>query len=257
VRILLTNDDGILAPGLSALRSAVADLGPVTVVAPDSPQSATGRSITLHGPILCERVHVDGQFWGFGISGRPADCVKLAFRELMDAPPQLVLAGINPGANCGVNVFYSGTVAAAAEGAMLGIPSVAFSLAGGEKLDFHRAARLARWVLDRLWSAGLGPGHLINVNVPALGDRTPRGIKVIGQSTAAITESYRRQADGGGRTLYRLNEHYEHGPHETETDVTALADGFITVTPLQADLTDRVRLADLAGRAWPELPADL
>ena len=254
MRILLTNDDGILHPGLAALRWAVADLGELTVVAPDSPQSATGRSITLHDPIVCERVHVDGQFWGFGLSGRPADCVKLAVRELMNGRPDLVLAGINPGANVGVNVFYSGTVAAAAEGAMLGVPSVAFSLDTGEEINFRRAARIARWVLDALLSAGLGPGHLINVNIPALSSQTPRGVKVIAQSTAAITESYRLEERREGRCIYRLGQHYEHVAPPPETDVTALAEGYITVTPLQADLTDHQQLESLRRHPWPEPP---
>ncbi len=254
MRILLTNDDGVLHPGLAALRRAVADLGEVTVVAPDSPQSATGRSITLHDPIVCERVHVDGQFWGFGLSGRPADCVKLAIRELMAGRPDLVLAGINPGANAGVNVFYSGTVAAAAEGAMFGVPSVAFSLDTGEEINFHRAACIARWVLDGLLEAGLGPGELINVNIPALSPRTPRGVKVIAQSTAGLTESYRLEERREGRCIYRLGEHYEHVAPPPETDVTALADGYITITPLQADLTDHRRLRRLGRHRWPAPP---
>ncbi|KPK86656.1 MAG: hypothetical protein AMJ81_00615 [Phycisphaerae bacterium SM23_33] len=250
MRILLVNDDGILAPGLAALRAAVEDLGEVTVVAPDSPQSAAGRSITLHAPIACQRVHVDGRFWGYGVSGRPADCVKLAVRELMEAPPQLLLAGINPGANTGVNVFYSGTVAAAAEGALLGIASVAFSLDRGGEMDFHRAGRLCRWVLDALLAAGLAEGELVNVNLPALSADRPRGVKVVPQGTAAITESYRREEQAGGSALFQLNEQYEHGPQEQETDVEALAGGFITITPLKSDMTDRARLPRLQGHTW-------
>jgi len=251
MRVLLTNDDGILAAGLAALRSAVEDLGEVTVVAPDSPQSATGRAITLIDPIVCERVHVDGRFWGYGVSGRPADCVKLAVRELMPARPDLLLAGINPGANCGVNVFYSGTVAAAAEGAMMNIPSVAFSMATGEELDFRRAAALARSVLDVLLAAGLGPGDLINVNIPALSPDAPRGVRVVRQSTAGITESYQRQGGSGGRTVFRLREYYEHHPDRTDNDVTAVADGYIAVTPLHADLTDYRQCDRLAALHWP------
>ena len=253
MRILLTNDDGILAPGLAALRSAVEDLGEVTVVAPDSPQSATGRAITLTDPIVCERVHVGGEFWGYGVSGRPADCVKLAVRELISDTPDLLLAGINPGANCGVNIFYSGTVAAAAEGAMMGITSVAFSMAAGEELDFRRAARLARAVLDVLLDVPVRPGELINVNIPALSERTPRGVKVARQSTAAITESYERQSVSGARTVFRLNELYEHHPEETDNDVSAVAEGFIAVTPLHADLTDHRRCDRLGRLRWPPL----
>ena len=254
MRILLTNDDGILAPGLAALRAATDDLGEVTVVAPDSPQSATGRAITLADPIVCEHVHVDGRFWGYGVSGRPADCVKLAVRELMEEKPDLVLAGINPGANCCVNVFYSGTVAAAAEGAMMGVPSVAFSLAVGEELDFHRAAKLARTVLDALLADGLGPGHLINVNIPALSADTPRGIKVVRQSTAPITESYERRSESHGRTVFQLGAHFEHHAEESDNDVAAVEEGFIAITPLNADLTDHEHRRRLAKRQWPAMP---
>jgi len=254
MRVLLSNDDGILAPGLAALREAVEDLGAVTVVAPDGPQSAAGRSITLDAPVVCRRVHVDGGFWGIGVAGRPADCVKLAVRELMEDPPELVLAGINAGANVGVNVFYSGTVAAAAEGALLGIPAVAFSLAGGGEMDFRRAGRLCRWVLDALRREGMRPGELFNVNIPALSREVPRGVRVVPQSTAAIDESWRRQRDEQGRMLFRLEDFYEHGPQDGETDVVALAQGYVTITPLQADLTDHARLEELTRRTWPDLP---
>jgi len=254
VRILLVNDDGILAAGLAALRAAVADLGEVTVVAPDSPQSAAGRSITLAAPVVCEEVQVEGAFAGIAVAGRPADCVKLAIRELMETPPELVLAGINAGANVGINVFYSGTVAAAAEGALFGVPSVAFSLAGGGQMDYPRAGRLARWVLDGLLAEGLGGGELINVNLPALWRGNPRGVKLVPQGTAAIEETYQRSRDEEGRLLFRLTDYYEQSRQDGENDVTALAEGFITVTPLHSDLTDRQRLEKLRRYRWPEAP---
>ena len=143
MRILLVNDDGIRAPGLAALYAAAEGLGERTVVAPDSPQSAAGRSMTLHAPLEVTEITVEAGFAGIAVTGRPVDCVKLALRELLDAAPELVLAGINAGANVGVNVFYSGPVAAAAEGALFGIPSGAFSLAGGGEMDYGRAGRIA------------------------------------------------------------------------------------------------------------------
>jgi 5'-nucleotidase len=254
VRILLVNDDGIRAPGLAALHQAVRDLGEVTVVAPDSPQSAAARSITLDVPVVCEEVRIAGSFSGIAVSGRPADCVKLAVRELMDARPELVLAGINAGANVGVNVFYSGTVAAAAEGALFGIPSVAFSLDDPREKDYPRAGRLARWVLEGLLSGGLDAGELVNVNIPALRRGEPRGVKVVAQGTAAIAETYRRGRDEGGRLVFKLVEYYEHSPQDGETDVTVLSDGHITVTPLHSDLTDLPHLRRLQGRRWGAAP---
>lgn len=267
MRILLVNDDGVLSPGLSALRSAVADMGEITVVAPESPQSAVGRSITLHDPLICNRITIDEQFTAISVSGRPVDCVKLAIRELMDKRPELVLSGINAGENVGVNIFYSGTVAAAAEGAIMGIPAVAFSLAGDtERMDFHQAAGICRKILDRLLEIGIapayqrfagkpvhqagGPGELINVNLPDLSSHLPRGIKVVPQSTASITEQYIREHDEQGRDIFTLAEHYEHTPRQADTDVTALYDGYITITPLMSDMTDYKRLDYLQQRQW-------
>jgi 5'-nucleotidase len=249
MRILLVNDDGILAPGLAALHAAVRDMGEVHVVAPDSPQSAAGRSLTLHAPIFCQEVHVGGAFWGWGVAGRPVDCVKLAIRELVPHRPDLVLSGINAGANVGVNVYYSGTVAAAAEGALMGLPSVAFSLDSGGEFDFVRAGRYCRIVLDRLLAVPMEPGELINVNIPELRGQEPRGIQVLPQSTAAISESYIRQ-EQDGKLIFRMTDQYEHGPQDSATDVTAIAEGYITVTPLQSDMTNRTRLGQLAGFDW-------
>jgi 5'-nucleotidase len=207
--------------------------------------------------------------------------VRLAIRNLLPQPPELVLAGVNAGANVGINVFYSGTVAAAAEGAMMGIPSVAFSAAmtSGE-VDFARAAKLCRWVLDRLLASGLGSGELINVNIPELAGKRgqapisnqsgaeirmddeigasphfPRGVRVVPQSTAGIDDEYVRDANLGGE-CYRLGEKYGFFHHEGESDVVALAEGYITVTPLHVDMTRHERLAKLKALAWDAVPND-
>ncbi|MFW6133388.1 MAG: 5'/3'-nucleotidase SurE [Planctomycetota bacterium] len=263
MRILLSNDDGIAAPGLAALRAAATGLGEVTVVAPDSPQSAAGHGITVQRSLTVRAASLGptgapgppGE--GLSVDGRPADCVRLAARNLMDPPPELVLSGINAGANVGINVFYSGTVAAAAEGAMLGIPSVAFSaeaVDGGA--DFARAGRVARWVLRRLVAIGLRPGDLVNVNIPAA---RPRGLRVVRQSTAEIEDIYHREddagapAEGGGKRRYYLGCDYRFIGHEDD-DVTCLAEGFVTVTPLHADMTSHERLPALAGADWGEPP---
>lgn len=252
MRMLLVNDDGIFAAGLAGLREAVEDMGAATVVAPDSPQSAAGRSITLHAPISCRRMHVDGAFWGIGVAGSPADCVKLAVRKLMDSPPELVLAGINAGANVGVNVFYSGTVAAAAEGCFWGFPRWRSAWAAGRWTSAGPDG-CAAGCSTGCWPSPCA-GELVNVNIPALGEGGPRGVKVVPQSAAAITEQYVREDDEEDPLTFRLTDYYEHGPQETETDVTALAGGFITITPLCCDLTDRDLLAELGARRWPNMP---
>jgi len=258
MRILLSNDDGILAPGLSALRRAVADLGEVAVVAPESPQSAAAHSITLKALLTVRQVRLGDRgesFTGMSVDGRPADCVRLAVRKLLTAPVDLVLSGINAGANVGVNVFYSGTVAAAAEAAMLGLPAVAFSAAEtGEQIDFARLARLCRAVLDELLAAGLAGGQLVNVNIPALGPDLPRGVRVVPQSAAGVEDIYHRHEHPQGLEAYKLGDEYNFIGTELASDVACLAEGYITVTPLKVDMTDHARLAELAERPWPKLP---
>lgn len=260
MRILLSNDDGILAPGLAALHGAVRDLGETTVVAPSSPQSASGHAITLKTPLVVQRVQVGeggSSFWGTSVDGRPADCVRLAVRKLMDEPPELVLSGINAGSNVGINVFYSGTVAAAAEAAMLGIPAVAlsagFNRADGE-IDFTRVARVCRTVLDRLLAEGLGRGDLININVPPLRRRAPLGVRVVPQSTVELDDEYHHAIDDAGAETYRLGDSYAFARHVADTDVACMADGYVTVTPLHVDMTLYPRLGELGDIDWPEQP---
>jgi 5'-nucleotidase len=254
MRILLSNDDGILAPGLAALRTAVADMGEVTVVAPDSPQSAAGHAITLTHPLVVQHVTVGGEggFEGISVDGRPADCVRLAIRNLMSQPPDLVLSGVNAGSNVGINVFYSGTVAAAAEGAMFGIPSVAFSASMTGQVDFARFGRLCRVVLDGLLKAGIGPGELVSVNLPPLVNGNPKGIRAARQSTAGLEDTYQRQVIDG-RECYRIADFYGFVPGDEDTDVIRLAEGYITVTPLHLDRTDLTRLERLARIDWDKV----
>ena len=252
MRILLSNDDGVAAPGLAALRQAVLDLGDVTVIAPASPQSAAGHAITVYTALEVRRLEAvsPGGFAAIAVEGRPADCVRLAIRILLPEPPELVLSGINLGANVGINVFYSGTVAAAAEAAMLGIPGVAFSAAyEGKPVDWPRAGALCRWVLERLRQTGLTRGDLFNVNIPVLAPGAPRGVRFVPQSTAGVEDFYFGAPDKGGGELYQLDADYRHRP-QPDSDVAALAEGFITVTPLHIDMTNHDRLAALTGLDW-------
>ena len=260
MRILLSNDDGIFAPGLATLRAAVADLGEVSVVAPDSPQSAAGHSITIKEPLTVRPVQVAGpDGWsGLSVAGRPADCVRLAIRKLLDEPPDLVLSGINAGLNVGVNVFYSGTVAAAAEAAMLGIRAVAFSApanVSANAADLEPIGRLCRWVLDELLAAGLTAGDLMNVNIPDLKQGRVRGLQVVAQSTAEIEDIYHVEQAGDGGESYRLGDEYTFTGEQANTDVVRLAEGYITVTPLHIDMTNHDRLAALGRHRWGALPA--
>jgi 5'-nucleotidase len=243
MNILVTNDDGVLAPGLAALAEALADVGDVEVVAPASGQSGAAHAITFMAPLICERVAVDDRFFGWSVDGSPADCVKLAVRELCSRRPDLVVSGINAGANRGIDVIYSGTVAAAVEAAFIGIPSLAISLESGGGFDFPRAARWARTVVARAIELGIAPGTVLNVNIPRLDGGEPRGVRIVRQSTTPWTDAYDRRTDPRGRSYFWLTDGGERdGAREPDTDLGALRAGFITVTPLQYDLTEERRL---------------
>ena len=247
MRILVTNDDGIMAPGLLALRRALADLGQVAVVAPTTPQSAVGHSITLTDPIRAHRVDLGDGVVGHGVEGSPADCVKLAVLELLDEPPNLVASGVNLGANVGINVLYSGTVAAAVEGAFFGVPSVAVSIEDSDSPDFEGAARITRRLIDQWLPRDSGRATLLNVNVPDLSRGTPKGVRVAGQSLKGWREGWQRRTDPRGRTYYWMIGDPAHEEEGVGSDAAALAEGYVTVTPLRFDLTDHVRLDEVAG----------
>ncbi len=254
MKILISNDDGISAPGIAALCLAVQDIGELIVAAPDTQQSAASHTITLRKPVAVREVKLGPAncFDGFSISGRPADCVRIAIRKLMPDPPDLVLTGINAGANVGINVFYSGTVAAAAEAAMLGVPAVAFSKEGGGETvdDFAFAAKTCRLVLDQLLSDGLTDGDLINVNIPDVPDGKIAGICVVPQSTAGIEDMYHLKEDSPEGRSYQLGDHYAFTSFEANTDVGRQAEGYVTVTPLHVNMTNHDRLASLVHKTW-------
>ena len=251
MRILLSNDDGILAPGLAAMREALTALGEVHVVAPESPQSAVAHGITLAGPVAVRRVHVQDAFHGYSVDGRPADCVKLGVSELLDGPPDLVVSGINDGLNVGINVLYSGTVAAAEEGALLGFPAVAVSMQRGVERDFNQAARIALPIIRQLLDKGLAGGELININIPDLAAGPPRGIRVVPQATGTMTDSFTRHASPDGRDYYWLTGcDFEHVPEDADSDLDAINDRFVAITPLQFDLTRYPLLEQLKQWDW-------
>src|SRR5688572_358583 len=168
--ILLTNDDGIMAPGIVAMYRELVKLGDVHVVAPETVQSATGHGITITAPLLTSRVTIENAFTGTAVDGRPADCVKLAVAQMLPREPDLVVSGMNAGANVGINVIYSGTVAAAIEAAFLGLPSIAVSLylRSDVPTNFKKAAKIGGEVVGQIWKAGIRPGQIVSVNIPAV-----------------------------------------------------------------------------------------
>jgi 5'-nucleotidase len=256
MRILLTNDDGIYAPGLRALRKELQKLGEVVVVAPATEQSAVGHSVTLIAPLLVQEIlDEDKQFLGWAVEGRPADCVKLALVELLEQQPDLVISGLNAGSNAGINVLYSGTVAAAIEGAFFGKPSIAVSLEYTKpKLDFPRAAAIARGVIEQVIARQPAPGSLTNINIPSLDKGPIRGVRVVPQNTGRYVEAFERRTNPRGRVYFWMKPGYSCPDPHPDSDVTAMADGYITITPLQFNLTQWPKLEEMREWEW-ELPS--
>lgn len=253
MRILLTNDDGVYAPGLRALRKELMKLGDVTVVAPAGEQSAVGHSITLLTPLLIQEVLDENNVpMGWAVEGRPADCVKLALLELLKDPPDVVISGLNAGSNAGINVLYSGTVAAAIEGAFFRKTSIAVSLeyTKPKPLDFGRAAELARRVIAQILDQPVPEGSLFNINIPSLERGPIRGVRVVPQNIAAYVEKYDRRIDPRGRVYFWSGPDFSCPDPHPDTDVTVLADGYITVTPLQFNLTHAAMLEKMRGWTW-------
>ena len=251
--ILLTNDDGILAPGLAAAYRELCKLGEVAVVAPEHVQSGAGHGITLKNPLAISEVNVNGLFTGISVDGRPADCVKLAINQLLPRKPDLVVSGINSGVNVGINVIYSGTVAAAIEGAFLGIPSIALSLLMQNDVapDYAVAADFSRQMIERMLKVGLDPGQAVSINLPALqpGEK-PAGIRICRQCTRPWVDKYEKRIDSAGRTCYVNTSVFTLKSADNDTDVAFLRDGHITITPLMFDLTDRKHLSAWQTRLW-------
>lgn len=257
MRILVTNDDGILAPGIEALYTAVADLGEAHVVAPESSQSAIGHAISVLTPMSVQSVHVNNIFHGHSVDGRPADCVKLAMLELLPGRPDFVLSGINAGVNTGINVLYSGTVAGAAEGAFFNVPSMAISLELSAELDFHKAGRIARALFQQFVASAPPPGTCLNVNIPALDKGWPLGVRICPQSIVPMDDIYKKQADPNGRTIYWLDGKFPDKGSCPDSDVEAVHERYVSITPLRFDMTDRARLGEVAGWRWPAAFGDL
>jgi len=253
VRILLTNDDGIYAPGLRALRKELQQLGEVVVVAPATEQSAVGHSITLLTPLLVQQVLDDQQqFFGWAVEGRPADCVKLALLELLPDPPDVLVSGLNAGSNAGINVLYSGTVAAAIEGAFFGRTSIAVSLeyTRPQPLDFATGARHARQVVQQILAHQPPAGTLFNVNIPSLERGPVKGVRTLPQNVAPYVEAFDRRVDPRGRVYFWSKPDFTCPAPLPDTDVTALAEGWITVTPLQFNLTQHDMLKKMNDWRW-------
>ncbi len=250
MRILITNDDGILAPGLLALKQALAAVGDVVAVAPERPRSACGHAVTLHKPLRLTRVKLADGSEGRACNGTPADCVGLAVGGFAGPRPDLVVSGINLGPNLGWDLTYSGTVAAAMEAAIHGLPSFAISVDAWEPVDFGPAAEFARYLAGVVMEHGLPPDTLLNVNVP-VGE--VQGVTVTGQGRSVYEGELEQRRDPRGRDYYWWGGGRSQEVAPAGTDSHALANGLISVTPVRLDLTDYALLSDLRtwGLRWP------
>jgi 5'-nucleotidase len=250
VLILLTNDDGIYAPGLAALERQMRLLGDVIVVAPATEQSGVGHSITYQTPLTVKEVFPPQSKpgdprRGWAVVGSPADCVKIGVHELCPRQPDLVISGINCGLNAGINVLYSGTVAAAIEGAFFGITSVAVSLEYEEHALFDRAAELAKCVIEQILRQKMPEPQLYNLNIPTEALNGPTEVRVVPMNVTRYGDRFEKRKDPWGRDYYWLNG----GPPATtpdhETDLSALSKGHIALTPLDYNLTRQAALAEM------------
>jgi 5'-nucleotidase len=238
----LTNDDGIHAPGLFSLREALISEYDVDIVAPVAEMSAVGHAITLSSPLRVQPVFKNGSFYGHAVTGTPADCVKIAVQELLESPPDLILSGINLGANVGVNILYSGTVSAATEGAFLGVPSAAISLDTRKNPDFRFAAEFSKEIIGLMKESGLKEGTAWNVNIPAVPPDRIRGVQFTRQGVARFEERFERRMDPRGNVYYWLSGETPVENGSSDTDSFVLKENRITITPIQYDLTSEPEL---------------
>lgn len=237
--ILVTNDDGITAPGIRTLIEVMKTVGDVVVVAPDSPQSAMGHAITVNSTLFVEKVKVDkGSQLEYSCSGTPADCVKLAVDQILERKPDLCVSGINHGSNSSINVIYSGTMSAAIEAGIEGIPAIGFSLLDYSwNANFEATKSYVRTITENVLKEGLPKNVVLNVNFPNLPKHELKGIKVCRQARANWQEEFDKRTNPQGRVYYWLTGKFVNLDNGEDTDEWALKNGYVSVVPVQFDLT--------------------
>jgi len=238
--ILVTNDDGISAPGIRSLISVMNKIGDVVVVAPDSPQSAMGHAITLNSTLECNLIKIDnGPQKEYSCSGTPADCIKLGINEILKRKPDICVSGINHGSNSSINVIYSGTMSAALEASIAGIPAIGFSL-----LDYRLEANFdsLRNYIERITitalKEGIPKGNALNVNFPKLKEKEIKGIKICRQAKAYWIEKFNKRTSPQGKENYWLTGEFINEDNGVNTDELALNNGYISIVPVKFDMTD-------------------
>lgn len=244
--ILVTNDDGITAPGIRNLVEFMNEIGDVTVVAPNSPQSGKGHAITINSTLTFEEINLDGPQRDFSLSGTPVDCVKFALDKILTRKPDIVVSGINHGANSSINVIYSGTMSAAVEAGVEGLPAIGFSLLDFSwDADFLQAKEFIQQIVRKTLEQPMPKGVVLNVNIPKLKKEEIKGIKVCKQAYAKWEESFDERVNPHGKKYYWLSGYFNNMDTDPEADENALAEGYISVVPVKFDLTAHEYVASL------------
>jgi 5'-nucleotidase len=251
MKILLVNDDGIHAPGLRAMRDVLRNMGQVQVVAPLVEQSGVSHRITYLHPIMVKEVEEHGQHYGWAVDGSPADCTKLGVLEFCDGEPDLIVSGINSGSNVGINTLYSGTVAAAIEGAFFGITSIAVSLSQTKPPDYETTAAYAGKLIEQIRERFPRPGSLWSINFPGSTPEGPRGVRCCSMGINRHTDTVEKRTDPRGRPYYWSGlDPVKNHAIEKGTDVHATGEGYVAVTPLHFDMTETSLLEQARSQDW-------
>lgn len=248
LKILVSNDDGIDAPGIYTLVQELKKIGIVTVVAPDEQRSAVGHAITMNYPLRVKKFFKNNEFFGYAVEGTPADSVKIAVRTVLRDKPDLLISGINHGSNTAINIIYSGTVSAATEGTILGIPSIAVSLTTYDKPDFRFAAKFSRKLAEFISKKGLPKDTLLNVNIPPLKEKDIRGVRITRQGKSRWDDTFDVRRDPNNKEYYWLTGKLEVLDTSDEADLIAIFNHYISITPIHFDLTDYKALPEI--RRW-------
>ncbi|MDA8558765.1 5'/3'-nucleotidase SurE [Flavobacteriaceae bacterium] len=245
--ILVTNDDGISAPGIRTLISAMNTIGDVVVVAPDSPQSAMGHAITINSTLHCNAIKIDdGPQKEYSCSGTPADCVKLGINEILDRKPDLCVSGVNHGSNSSINVIYSGTMSAAVEASVEGIPAIGFSLLDYSwDADFETIKEHIINITKKALKEGIPEGNALNINFPKLKEADIKGIKICRQANAYWVEKFDKRKNPQGKEYYWLTGEFINKDEGHDSDEWALKNGFISIVPVKFDMTDHDNIKKL------------
>ena len=246
--ILVTNDDGITAPGIRILISVMNEIGDVVVVAPDSPQSAMGHAITINSTLHCQKIKIDnGPQLEYSCSGTPADCVKLGVNEILDEKPDLCVSGINHGSNSSINVIYSGTMSAAIEATIEGVPAIGFSLLDYRwNANFNHIKKYIKMITLKALEKGIPKETTLNVNFPNIDKGEIKGIKICRQAKSFWKETFDKRKNPNGRKYYWLTGEFINLDKEKDSDQWALNNGYISIVPIMYDMTSYSEIDDIA-----------